>query len=106
MGNILKFLILTAPLAALVFYYVVVKQNQMDIEMEKESLKFEQQWHEFNRDFIFTRDKQKAEQRAQQAEEKIKEIEKKEEEKKKKLEKLEQDFEKALEEQDKKFNQK
>jgi len=105
MGNILKFLILTAPLAALVFYYVVVKQNQMDIEMEKESLKFEQQWHEFNRDFIFTRDKQKAEQRAQQAEEKIKEIEKKEEEKKKKLEKLEQDFEKALEEQDKNFNQ-
>jgi len=106
MGNILKFLILTAPLAALVFYYVITKQNQMDIEMEKESLKFEQQWHEFNRDFIFTRDKQKSEQQAQQAEEKIKEVEKKEEEKKKKLEKLEQDFEKALEEQDKKFNQK
>ena len=106
MGNLFKILILTAPLAALVFYYVITKQNQMDIEMEKESLKFEQQWHEFNRDFIFTRDKQKAEQRAQQAEEKIKEIEKKEEEKKKKLEKLEQDFEKALEEQDKKFNQK
>jgi CDP-glycerol glycerophosphotransferase (TagB/SpsB family) len=103
MGNLFKFLILTAPLAALVFYYVVVKQNQMDIEMEKESLKFEQQWHEFNRDFIFTRDKQKAEQQAQQAEQKIQEIEKKEEEKKKKLEKLEQDFEKALEEQDKKF---
>jgi len=103
MGNILKFLILTAPFAALVFYYVVVKQNQMDIEMEKESLKFEQKWYEFDKDFVFTKDKQKAEQQAQQAEQKIQEIEKKEEEKKKKLEKLEQDFEKALEEQDKKF---
>ena len=106
MVNILKTLILTAPLAALVFYYVTVKQNQMDIEMEKESLKFEQKWHEFDKDFVFTKDKQKAEQQAQQAEQKIKEVEKKEEEKKKKLEKLEQDFEKALEEQDKKFNQK
>jgi len=106
MGNILKFLILTAPFAALVFYYVVVKQNQMDIEMEKESLKFEQKWYEFDKDFVFTKDKQKAEQQAQQAEQKIQEIEKKEEEKKKKLEKLEQDFEKALEEQDKNFNQK
>jgi len=106
MGNLFKFIILTAPLAALVFYYVVVKQNQMDIEMEKENLKFEQQWHEFNRDFVFNKDKQKSEQKAQQAEQEIQEIEKKEEEKKKKLEKFEQDFEKALEEQDKNFNQK
>jgi len=102
MGNLFKILIITAPLAALVFYYVVVRQNQMDLEMEKESLKFEQEWHNFNKDFVFTKDKQKAEQKAQQAEKKIKEIEKREEEKKKKLEKFEQDFEKALEEQNQK----
>jgi len=102
MGNLFKILIITAPLAALVFYYVVVRQNQMDLEMEKESLKFEQEWHNFNKDFVFTKDKQKAEQKAQQAEEKIKEIEKKEKEKRKKLEKFEQDFEKALEEQNQK----
>ena len=103
MGNLLKFIILTAPLAALVFYYVVVKQNQMDIEIEKENLKFEQQWHEFNRDFVFTRDKQKSEQKAKEVEQKAIEIEKKEEEKKKKLEKFEQDFEKAIEEQGQKI---
>jgi len=102
MGNLFKILIITAPLAALVFYYTVVKQNQMDIEMEKENLKFEQKWNEFDKDFVFNRDKQKAEQKVQQAEQKIQEIEKKEEEKKKKLKKFEQDFEKALEEQNQK----
>ena len=102
MGNLFKILVVTAPLAALLFYYVVLKQQQLDIELEKESLKFEQQWQEFNRDFVFTKDKAKAEQRAQQAEEKLKELEKKEEEKKKKLEKLESEFEKAIEEQQQK----
>jgi hypothetical protein len=102
MSNLFKVVIIGAPLAALVFYFVVVRQNQMDIEMEKEALKFEQKWYEFDRDFGFTGDKQKAQQRVQEVEKKLKEIEKKEEERKKKLEKFEADFEKALEEQNKK----
>jgi len=105
MGNLFKIILVTAPLAALLFYYVVLKQQQIDVELEKESLKFEQKWNEFDRDFVFTRDKAKSEQRAQQAEQKLQELEKKEEEKKKKLEKFEQEFEKAIEEQGKEVKQ-
>jgi hypothetical protein len=96
MSNLIKLLIATTPVMALVFYYVVVRHNLMDIEMQKESLKFEQEWQEFNRDFVFTRDKQKAAERARKAEEELKKVEEQERAKKEKLEKLEQELEKQM----------
>lgn len=98
MSNLFKIAILAAPLAALVFYYVVVQQQKMDVELEKDSLKFEQQWNEFKKDSPFTTDRKKYEQRAEQAEQKQKELEERKKQKEQKLEKFETDFEKALEE--------
>jgi hypothetical protein len=65
----------------------------MDVEMQKESLKFEQEWNEFNRDFVFTRDKQKAAERAKRAEEELRKAEEAEKMKKEKLERLERELE-------------
>jgi hypothetical protein len=96
MSNLIKLLIAATPIVALVFYYVVVRHNLMDIEMQKESLKFEQEWHEFNRDFVFTRDKQRAAERASKAEEELKKIEEAERKKREKLERLEQELEEQL----------
>jgi hypothetical protein len=96
MSNIIKLLIAATPLVALVFYYVVVRHNLLDIEMQKETLKFEQEWHEFNRDFVFTKDKQKAAERAKRAEEELRKVEEQERVKKEKLEKLERELEEQL----------
>jgi hypothetical protein len=96
MSNLIKLLIAATPVLALVFYYVVVRHNLMDIEMQKESLKFEQEWNEFNRDFVFTRDKQAAAERARKAEEELKKIEEAERKKREKLERLEQELEQQI----------
>jgi hypothetical protein len=68
----------------------------MDIEMQKESLKFEQEWQEFNRNFVFTKDKQKAAERARKAEEELKKVEEQERAKKEKLERLERELEEQM----------
>jgi hypothetical protein len=96
MSNLIKLLIAATPFMALVFYYVVVRHNLMDIEMQKETLKFEQEWNEFNRDFVFTKDKQKAAEKAKKAEEELKKVEEQERAKREKLEKLEKELEEQL----------
>jgi biopolymer transport protein ExbB/TolQ len=96
MSNIIKILLVTTPLAGLIFYYVVVRHNLLDIELQKEALKFEREWNEFNRDFVFTRDKQAATERARKAEEELKKVEEQEQRKKEKLERLEQELEQQL----------
>jgi hypothetical protein len=88
-------LIAATPVLALVFYYTVVRHNLLDIEMQKESLKFEQEWNEFNRDFVFTKDKQRAAERASKAEEELKKVEE-QEQKKEKLERLENELEEQI----------
>jgi sensor histidine kinase YesM len=96
MSNLIKLLIAATPVLALVFYYVVVRHNLMDIEMQKETLKFEKEWNEFNRDFVFTKDKQNAAEKAKKAEEELKKVEEQERVKKEKLEKLERELEEQL----------
>ena len=96
MSNLIKLLIAATPVLALMFYYTVVRHNLMDIEMQKESLKFEREWHEFNRDFVFTRDKQAAGERASKAGEELKKIEEAERKKREKLERLEKELEEQI----------
>jgi len=96
MSNIIKILLVTAPVMGLLFYYVVVRHNLIDIEFQKEGLKFEREWNEFNKDFIFTHDKQAAAERAKKAEEELKKVEEQEQKKREKLEKLEEEVEKQL----------
>ncbi|MDI1471535.1 hypothetical protein QI155_03225 [Thermodesulfovibrio sp. 1176] len=71
----------------------------MNIEMEKESVQFEQKWNEFRSESPFTVHKQRYEERAKKAEEELEEIKKKEKEKQKKIESFEEQFEKSLNEQ-------
>jgi len=96
MGNLFKIIVITAPFAALLFFYVVLQQQKLDTELEKESLKFERTWEEFNRDLKWTKDKSRVEERITRAEEGLKEIEEQEEKRKKKLEEFEKEFEKAI----------
>ncbi len=98
MTNLFKIAIIAAPLAGLIFYYVVMQQSKLDTEIEKESLKFEQEWNEFKAESPFTTNRQKYEERAKVAEQKQKELEEKKKQKEQKIEKFEQNFEKALEE--------
>ena len=96
MSNLIKLLIAATPVLGLVFYYVVVRHNLLDIEMQKETLKFEQEWNEFNRGFVFTRDKQKAAERAEKAEKELRKVEEAERAKKEKLERIEKELEEQL----------
>lgn len=98
MTNLFKIAILAAPFAALVFYFTVLQQQKLDTEIEKESLKFEQEWAEFKKDSPFTTDRQKYQQRAEQAEKAQQELEQKKKQKEQKIDKFTTDFEKALEE--------
>jgi hypothetical protein len=68
----------------------------MYIEFQKENLRFEQEWNEFNRDFVFTKDKQKAAEWAKRADEELKKIEEQERAKREKLERLERELEEQL----------
>jgi hypothetical protein len=96
MNSLIKLLIATTPIMGLIFYYTVVRHNLMDVEMQKENLRFEQEWNEFNRDFVFTKDKQKAAERARKAEEELKKVEEQERAKKEKLERLEKELEEQI----------
>jgi hypothetical protein len=70
MKNILKVLIGTAPVLALIFYYVMVQQHTADLQMKKQNYEFSQKWHELNSESVFTSDKQS--ERANAAEDKLK----------------------------------
>ncbi len=98
MSGLMKILVITAPVLALLLFYVITKQSQMDTEMKKEDARFEREWAEFNKDFSTSGDRQKYEQRAQQAEQEFQELKKKEKEKEEKTERIEKELEKAIEE--------
>lgn len=94
----MKFIAFFAPFTAVVFYYVMVQQSRLDVEMDREGLKFERSWNEFKAESPFTIDKKKYEEKAKATESKIKELEEREKEKKRKLEEMERELEKELRE--------
>lgn len=97
MGTLLKIIIFTAPILALVFWYVVQQQQKLDTKIEKESTTFDRDFYEQQQGFTGDKEqKEKLKQRAEKADKKIEEIEKREEESKKKLDKFEADFDKAM----------
>ena len=104
MGSLFKILLVTAPVLALIFYYVVAKQSALDVDIKKESLQFERDWNEWQMP-MFGKDKEDSKKYAERAEaekELILEIEKKEKEKQEKVEKFEKEFDKALDDFEKK----
>lgn len=98
LSGLFKAVIVATPVVALLLYYVVIQQGKLNVEMEKESIQFEQKWNEFRSESPFTANKQRYEERAKKTEEELEEIKKREKEKQKKIENFEEQFEKAMEE--------
>lgn len=104
MSSIFKVLVVSAPVLAILFYYVVVKQGVMDAEIQKEDAKFERAWNEFEASMATKDMAEKYNQRAKEAEQELERLRQEEELKKKKAEDFEKEFEQALKAQDKKSN--
>ncbi|MGB9878350.1 MAG: hypothetical protein ACPLGZ_00035 [Candidatus Pelagibacter ubique] len=101
MSNILKTLIILAPVTAVILYYVVVKQTQVDEEMRRQEIQYEQEWNRFSKDFVFTNPEDRAyyEQRNKELQKEMEEIKKREQEQKEKARKFEEELEKELKNQ-------
>jgi len=96
MSNLVKIVLFTSPVLFLLFWYVVSQQRKLDVEIQKEDAVFERDWNEFSSEF--SKDK-KYQQRAEQAEKKLSEIEQREKEKQRKAEEFEQELDKAIKEE-------
>ncbi|MEO0282250.1 MAG: hypothetical protein ABIN05_07900 [candidate division WOR-3 bacterium] len=97
MQTLFKAILITSPIFALIFFYVVMQQGKIDTEIKKQDAIFERDWAEFQAEFKTT-DKSKYTERTRKEEEKITEYEKKEREKEEKAENFEKEFEKAIQE--------
>ena len=74
MKNFMKLLFVVAPVVGIIFYYVIIKQNQIDSEFAVENAKFEREWQEFIESMARTHQEvQRARDRAMEAEEEIRE---------------------------------
>ncbi len=107
MGGLFKILLFTSPVLALIFYYVVSQQNNLDVEMKKDEAAFERSWNKFEEKFAKDPEEKKYYRSlAEEADIEFKRLKEKEREKEQKSEKFERDFEKAIEEFEKKEKQK
>jgi biopolymer transport protein ExbB/TolQ len=98
-SNLIKIVLFTSPVLFLFFWYVVSQQRKLDVEIQKEDAVFERDWNEFSSEFEFSKNK-KYQQRAEQAEKKLSEIEQMEKEKQKKAEEFEKELDRALKEEE------
>lgn len=103
MKTLTKALLIAAPLAALVLYYVIMQQSKVDTSIKKQDAIFERSWNEFDRDLSKTNEaKTLYQQRADKAQAELTDLEKKEKEKEEKADKFQEDFEKEINKLDKK----
>jgi hypothetical protein len=103
MQNLLKILIFSSPILAIVFWYVVAQQSQHNTHIQAEDAVFEREWAEHEASLSKAeREKEKYLGRAKEAEERLSKYKAKEAEKERKAEEFQQKFEKELEETDKK----
>jgi wyosine [tRNA(Phe)-imidazoG37] synthetase (radical SAM superfamily) len=93
MSNLIKIVLFTSPVIFILFWYVVSQQRKLDVEIQKEDVVFERDWNEFSSEFSKNK---KYQQRAEQAEKKLSEIEQMEKEKQKKAEEFEKELDKTL----------
>ena len=101
MKSLIKIVLYTAPVVALIFFYVIGMQSQHSAEMTKENTEFMRDWAEFQEDFTdVAKEKEKYQARAAAAEEKMKEAEERERVETEKLKKFRAEFEKAINDND------
>ena len=99
MNNVFKALVISAPAAAILFFYVVVKQSEHTALLERESARFDRVFSEIAEPKMLPKRSetfwQEMRERAKQEEE---EAQKRIEEKRKKAEEVEKELEKAINE--------
>ena len=98
MSNVFKALVVSAPAAAVLFFYVVVKQSEHEALLERESARFDRVFSEIAEPKLLPQTNstwQIIKERAIKEEE---EAQKRIEEKRKKAEEIEKELEKAMNE--------
>lgn len=98
MTNLIKVVLLASPILALVFYYTVIRQSEIKMDIKKAETEFNQRWDDFNADFEKDPVKKKEYQlRADKSAKKLEELKEEEKKKKSRADKFEDEFEKELE---------
>ena len=98
MSNVFKALVISAPAAAVLFFYVVVKQSEHEALLERESARFDRVFSELaepkllpNNSTLWQHIKERATREEEEAQKRI-------EEKRMKAEEIERELEKAMNE--------
>jgi len=99
MNTLFKIILISSPILALIFYYTVMKQSEIDTQIKHEDTLFERDFNEFSADFEEDPDvRKKFRERAGQAEEEIEGIEDDIKESEGKSREFEVEFRKGMEE--------
>lgn len=99
MNLLFKALLIASPLIAITFYYIVLKQEQIDTQIHVEDTRFERDFNEFSSALEKDPDlKAKYQARAAEAEAELEELEPEVKKSKDKSDKFSTEFDKAMDE--------
>jgi len=99
MNTLFKILLISSPILALIFYYTVIKQEQIDTQIKHEDARFERDFNDFSADLEKDPDeKAKYQARADEAQAEIEDLEPEVKESEGKGKKFADEFEKGMEE--------
>lgn len=107
MNTIFKYILVVAPITAIMFFYVAHQQKAMDVKIDKNQAQFDKDWYRWESEF--EKDKKKKEDLLAESKifgEKMKELEKKEEEVVGKNDEMLDDMDLAMEESEKELEEK
>lgn len=99
MNTLLKILLVSSPVLALILYYTILKQEQIDVEIKKEDTRFERDFNDFSADL--EKDpvkKEKYQARADDAQKELEDLEPEIKKNKDKSDKFSTEFENAMDE--------
>jgi len=103
MNNLIKLLIFSSPILAIVFYYVIAMQNKHDVDIKHDDAAFERTWNEAEAALARSEElKAMYLVRAKEAETRLKKHEAEKAEREAKAKKFQNDFEKEMNDFDKK----
>lgn len=102
MNTLFKILLVSSPILALIFYYTVLKQEQIDTQIKTEDTRFERDFNEFSADLEKDPDlKAKYQARADEAQKELEDLEPEVKKSKDKSDKFSTEFENAMDEVEK-----
>ncbi|MEW6116363.1 MAG: hypothetical protein AB1553_05620 [Nitrospirota bacterium] len=101
MSSLVKILLFTSPILAIVFYWNVSQQRALDVQMQREDAAFDRSWNELAGELSSSKAlKKKYAERAREADTQLKELEAKEKVSEKRPDDFLKEFDNALEDKD------